>query len=160
MTVASTNPQIKTQRFGFMERRVPLIFFLFSELQEPPVILMGIINYNKSCFLLKLWRFSQHWQLTRFSSQENCRYINYDSSCDPETFTFTIVQPILFSLKFRAAVRMQWRVSYSKSTSLMSQLSKTEFSSAASVMDLLSCWGLRRFLFKTRPTKSWNQQVS
>lgn len=143
-----------------MERRIPLIFFFLSELQESPVILMGIVNDNKSCFFLKLWRFSHHWQLTRFSGQKNCRYINYDSSCDPKTFTFAIVQPILFSLKFRAAVRMQWRMSYSKSTSLMSQLSKTEFSSAASIMDLLICWVLRLFLFKTRWTKSWNQQVS
>lgn len=125
-----------------MEKRVPVIFLFFSELQEPPVILMCIVNDNKSCFLLKLWRFSQHWQLVRFSSQKNCSCINYHSSCDPKTFKFTIVQPILFTLKFRAADRMQWRVSYSKSIGLMSQLSKAEFSSAASIRDLLR-WLLR-----------------
>lgn len=87
--------------------------------------------------MLKLRRFSQHWQLIGFSSQKKCRCINYDSSCDPKTFTFTIVQPILFSLKFRVVVRMQWRVSYSRSTSLMPESSRTGFSSAFSIMDLL-----------------------
>jgi len=73
----------------------------------------------------------------RSSSQKNCRCINYNSSCDPKTFTFTTVLPILFTLKFMAAVRIQWRVSYSKSTSLMPQLSNTESSSAASVSGLI-----------------------
>lgn len=69
-------------------------------------------------------------------SQKNCRCINYDCSCDPKTFTFTTVPPILFTLKFRAAVRIQWRVSYSKSTNLMPQLSKAESSLATSISRL------------------------